>query len=145
MRVLVTGHDGYIGTVLVPLFQRAGHDVVGLDSGLFAGCTFGAEPRPIPALRRDLRDVAEADLRGFDAVVHLAAISNDPLGNLNPDCTFSINHRASLRLARCARGSGVRRFLYASSCSIYGAASPEDLLDETAEFRPITQIGRAHV
>jgi nucleoside-diphosphate-sugar epimerase len=138
MRVLVTGCDGYIGAVMVPLLQRAGHDVVGLDSYLFEGCELGEYRPSAPSLRRDLRDVEAAELRGFDAVVHLAGISNDPLGNLDPDLTFAINHRATLRLAEQARAAGARRFLYASSCSVYGAASPEAVLDEAAELGPLT-------
>jgi nucleoside-diphosphate-sugar epimerase len=145
MRVLVTGHDGYIGAVMVPALQRAGHEVVGLDSYLYEGCELGPFRSTAPALRCDLRDVDASLLRGFDAVVHLAAISNDPLGNLNADCTFAINHRGSLQLARAAREAGVRRFLYASSCSVYGAASPDAVLDETAEFSPITPYAESKV
>ncbi len=145
MRVLVTGHDGYIGTVMVPMLQAAGHDVVGLDSFLFDGCDFGAPPAPVPAIRRDIRDVEPADLEGFDAVVHLAAVSNDPVGDLNPECTYEINHRASVRLARLAREAGVERFLYSSSCSVYGASSTEDVLTERAPFRPVTPYGTSKV
>ncbi len=145
MRVLVTGHDGYIGTVLCPLFRKAGHDVVGLDSGLFSDCSFGDAAEEVPALRKDVRDVEAGDLVGFDAVVHLAAISNDPLGDLNPDCTFDINHRASIRLAERARDAGVPRFLYSSSCSVYGASSPDDVLTEEAAFRPVTPYGESKV
>jgi len=145
MRVLVTGHDGYIGTVMVPLLQRAGHDVHGLDSGLFAKCVFGDDPPPPPSLRKDIRDVTAADLDGFDAVIHLAAISNDPLGDLNPDCTYDINHRASVTLAEAAKQAGVSRYLYSSSCSVYGASSPDDVLDEQASFNPVTPYGVSKV
>jgi nucleoside-diphosphate-sugar epimerase len=143
MRVLVTGHDGYIGTVLVPLFQQAGHTVVGLDSGLFSECVFGEDGAAVECLQRDLRDVEPADLRGFDAVVHLAGISNDPLGDLNPACTYDINHEASVRLAEAAKASGVRRFLFSSSCSIYGAGGMDDILTEEAPFRPVTPYGES--
>ena len=145
MRVLLTGHGGYIGAVLGPALRSAGHEVVGFDSGLFAECSFGADPPELPAVRRDLRDVEERDLFDFDAVIHLAAISNDPLGNLNPACTYEINHRASVRLAEVAKRSGVSRFLYASSCSVYGAAGPDDVLDETAAFSPITPYAESKV
>jgi len=145
MRVLVTGNDGYIGAVMVPWLQRAGHDVIGLDSYLFEGCDLGQHRPSVPSLRCDLRDVGAPELRGFDAVVHLAAISNDPLGDLNPECTFAINHWASVRLAECARAAGVRRFLYASSCSVYGAASPDAILDESAELGPITPYAESKV
>ena len=145
MRILVTGHDGYIGTVLAPLFKAAGHDVVGLDSGLFSACVFGKDIQPFPAQRKDLRDVVVADLEGFDAVVHLAAISNDPLGDLNPSCTYEINHEASIHLARCAKKAGVERFLYSSSCSVYGASSPDDVLGEDAKFNPVTPYGESKV
>jgi nucleoside-diphosphate-sugar epimerase len=137
VRVLVTGHKGYIGTVLVPMLLDAGHDVVGLDSDLFRACTFRSDVREVPELRLDLRDVERRHLEGFSAVIHLAALSNDPLGDLNPDITYEINHFASVRLAELAKRAGVSRFLYSSSCSSYGKAG-EDVLDETAELRPIT-------
>src|ERR1700733_14096330 len=102
MRVLITGHQGYIGAVAVPMFQAAGHDVVGLDIGLFTNCTFGEEPSVIPEIRKDLREIERADLEGFDAVVHFAALSNDPLGNIDPQLTYDVNHLASVNLARLA-------------------------------------------
>lgn len=145
MRVLMTGHEGYIGSVMAPWLAAAGIEVHGLDSGLFAGCDFGTPPPTIPARRIDLRDVSAEHLAGFDAVVHLAAISNDPLGNLNPRCTYQINHEASVRLAERAREAGVSRFLYSSSCSVYGAASPDDVLDESASFSPVTPYAESKV
>lgn len=145
MRVLITGHEGYIGAVMAPMLRDEGFDVVGLDSGLFADCDFGSQPSGIPGIRRDLRDITPADVEGFDAVIHLAAISNDPLGNLNPDCTYAINHRASVRLAELAKQVGVERFLYSSSCSVYGAASPDDVLDENADFSPVTPYAESKV
>lgn len=145
MRVLVTGHHGYIGSVLVPMLQSAGHDVHGLDSGLFSAHSLGPEPAAIPELLNDVRDVTANDLRGFDAIMHLAGISNDPLGDLNPDCTYEINHLASVRLARLAKEAGVPRFLFASSCSLYGAASEHEILDESATFRPVTPYAESKV
>jgi len=145
MRVLLTGHDGYVGAVMAPMLLAERHEIVGLDSALFAGCDFGAYQPALPTLRLDLRDVTARDLAGFDAVIHLAALSNDPLGDLNPGCTYEINHRASVRLATLAREVGVERFLYASSCSVYGAASPDEVLDETATFSPVTPYGRSKV
>ena len=144
MRVLVTGHEGYVGAVLAPLLCSAGLDVTGLDTGFFARCAFGASPPQIPALRMDVRDVAPADLQRFDAVIHLAALSNDPLGNLNPATTFAINHVASVRLARLAKRCGVPRFVFASSCSLYGAAG-EAMLREDAAFNPVTPYGESKV
>ena len=136
-RVLVTGHQGYLGTVMVPVLRDAGHDVMGLDNGYFADCVLGPEPVDPPNLPVDLRDVTAEHLRGFDAVIHLAALSNDPLGSLAPEITFDINHHASVRLAHAAKEAGVSRFLYASTCSVYGAAG-RDLVGEDAELNPIT-------
>jgi nucleoside-diphosphate-sugar epimerase len=144
MRVLVTGDDGYIGAVLTPMLLRAGHHVTGLDSRLFEDCRFGPPPMPVAALRKDIRDVEAGDLVGFDAVIHLAALSNDPLGDLDPECTFAINHQASVRLARLAREAGVGRFLFSSSCSLYGVAGTE-LVREDASFNPVTPYGTSKV
>jgi nucleoside-diphosphate-sugar epimerase len=144
MRVLITGHNGYIGSVLAPLVQAAGHDVVGLDTFLFEGGTFGEDNSPIDALRMDLRDVQVADLRGFDAVIHLAALSNDPLSDVNPKCTYDINHLGSVRLARLAKAAGVPRLIFASSCSLYGVAGDE-MLTESAAFHPVTPYGESKV
>jgi nucleoside-diphosphate-sugar epimerase len=147
MRVLVTGHDGYIGHVLVPMLRARGHDVTGLDSFLFEGCGFddAGEAQPaVPAIRKDIRDVEVDDLRGFDAVLHLAGISNDPLGDLSPAATYDVNHRASVRLAELAKAAGVPRFVFSSSCSNYGAAG-HAFLDETAPFHPITPYAESKV
>ena len=140
MRVLVAGHDGYIGTVLVPVFQEAGHEVTGLDCGWYRECTFGAPPPDVPAIWKDVRQATIEDLRGFDAVVHLASISNDPVGDLNPDATMDVNLRGTVLLARVAKQAGVPRFLFSSSCSLYGAAG-DDILSEDAEFNPVTPYG----
>jgi nucleoside-diphosphate-sugar epimerase len=137
MRVLVTGHRGYIGCVMVPMLQAAGHEVVGLDSDLFEQCTFGAGLPDVVSIRKDLREVEPGDLTGFDAVAHLGGLSNDPMGDLNPAVTYDINHHASVRLAQLAKAAGVPRFLFSSSCSNYGAAG-ETPVDETAELKPIT-------
>jgi nucleoside-diphosphate-sugar epimerase len=144
MRVLMSGHAGYIGSVMAPVLKAAGHQVVGLDTFYFGDCTLGELPEEVPSLRRDIRDVALEDLRGFDAVVHLAALCNDPLGDLNASWTFDINHHASVRLATLARDAGVGRFVYASSCSMYGAAG-DDVLTEDAPLRPITHYAVSKV
>ncbi len=144
MKVLVTGHEGYIGCVLVPLFQDAGHDVTGLDNGLFRGCDFEPPLSDCPTLDLDIRDVEPQHLEGFDAVVHLAGISNDPLGDLNPRGTYDINHEASVRVARAAKAARVARFLHSSSCSLYGAAGDAPI-DETAAFNPVTPYGESKV
>ncbi len=144
MNVLVTGHSGYIGCILVPLLRRAGHTVTGLDSGLFDGCDFSAPELGIREIAIDLRDVEIEHLRGFEAVIHLAGLSNDPLGDLDPECTYAINHRASVRLAELAKAAGVERFLHSSSCSLYGAAG-DDLVDEDAAFHPVTPYGESKV
>jgi nucleoside-diphosphate-sugar epimerase len=145
MRILLTGHEGYVGSVMTSFLLEAGHYVVGLDTRLFGGCDFGEYKSPIPRLRCDLRDATAWELEGFEAVIHLAAISNDPLGNLNPQCTYDINHLASISLAKAAREAGVERFVYSSSCSVYGAASPDDVLDEKASFSPVTPYAESKV
>jgi nucleoside-diphosphate-sugar epimerase len=142
MKILMTGHKGYIGSVMAPHFREAGHTVVGLDNFLFDGCTFGAAPAALPAHRVDLRDVRPQHLEGFDAVVHLAALSNDPLGDFNRQCTYDINHHASVRLAVLAKEAGVPRFIYSSSCSLYGVAG-DDLVTEEAPFNPVTPYGES--
>lgn len=146
MRVLVTGNLGYIGTVLTPMLLQSGFDVAGLDSDLYARCTFaeGGEIAEVPQISKDVRDIEVDDLRGIDAVVHLAALSNDPLGNLDPDLTYDINHRASVRLATLAKEAGARRFVMASSCSNYGKAG-EEMLDETGALNPVTAYGESKV
>jgi nucleoside-diphosphate-sugar epimerase len=145
MRVLVTGSDGYIGHVLVRHLMAAGHEVIGLDCGLYAGCDLpGQTPPRVRTIVKDVRAVERGDLDGIEAIVHLAALSNDPLGNLDPELTYAINHRASLRLAELARDVGVGRFLFASSCSNYGAAG-DDYLDETARLAPVTAYAESKV
>ena len=146
MLVLVTGHLGYIGTVLTPMLVNAGHKVTGLDSDLYSRCTYaaGGEICEVATIRKDVRDVEAADLVGFDAVLHLAALSNDPLGNLKPGLTDEINHRASVRIAELAKRAGVRRFVLASSCSNYGQAG-EEMIDETGALNPVTAYGESKV
>ena len=140
--VLVTGHTGYIGAVLMPLLHEAGYTVVGLDIGLFNDSEVGARVSAWPSLTRDIRDVKVSDLHGFDAVIHLAALSNDPLGEINPVTTYSINHLGALHLAKTARKAGVGRFLFSSSCSLYGSAG-NDVVDETSELHPVTPYGES--
>jgi nucleoside-diphosphate-sugar epimerase len=146
MRVLVTGHLGYIGTVLTPLLVRAGHEVVGLDSDLYSRCTYpaGGQIIDVTTIRKDVRDTAVEDFVGFDGVVHLAALSNDPLGDLKPGLTDEINHHASVRIATLAKEAGVHRFVFASSCSNYGQAG-EAMIDETGELNPVTAYGESKV
>src|SRR6266404_281005 len=144
MKVLLTGHKGYIGAVAAPLLQEAGHEVVGLDTDLFSGCDFGNPNPEIPELRRDLRDLSQSDFEGFEAVVHLGALSNDSLGNLDPKLTYDINHRASVQLAELVKAAGVSRFVFSSSCSTYGAAG-DAFLDETVALNPVTPYGESKV
>jgi len=145
VRVLLTGHDGYIGTVLVPMLQGRGHEGVGMDSMLFEPCSFGARmSKPDAEYRLDIRDAQPEHLEGVDAVIHLAGMSNDPAGDLNPEATYETNHRASSRLGELAKVAGVNRFLFSSSCSTYGAHG-DDFLDEHAEFLPVTPYGESKV
>src|SRR5215471_12768579 len=144
MKILLTGHKGYIGAVAVPMLHSAGHEVVGFDTDLFEGCEFGDGLEHIPEIRKDLRDLAASDLEGFDAVIHLAALSNDPLGNLDGNLTYDVNHKASVHLAELAKQAGVQRFVFSSSCSTYGAAG-DDFLDENASLNPVTPYGESKV
>src|SRR5580704_10031808 len=144
MKVILTGHKGYIGSVAAPMLLAAGHEVVGLDSDLYGGCDFGKPFPAIPELRKDLRDVTATDFKGFDAILHFAALSNDPVGDLNANLTYDINHLASVRMAEAAKAAGVKRFIFSSSCSTYGAAG-DDLLDETADLNPVTPYGESKV
>jgi len=137
MRVMVTGNLGYIGTVMAPLLRAHGYNVVGLDSDFYEDCGFGDAPPSIATRRKDIRDVEVSDLKGFDAVIHLAALSNDPLSDFNPQITYDINYKASLKLAQLAKTAGVQRFLFSSSCSVYGEARTE-ILTEEAVPSPIT-------
>lgn len=145
MHVLLTGHQGYLGTVMAPLLAEAGHLVTGLDSGLFADCVLGPAPIDPEGHQVDLRDVTPQQVAGFDAVIHLGALSNDPLGSLAPDLTYAVNHQASVRLARLAKDAGVGRFLYASTCSVYGASGSDALVDEDAPLRPVTPYAESKV
>jgi len=144
MRIFVTGHRGYIGVVLTRLLQESGHEVFGCDSDLYERCSFapGGPIPDVPWIRKDIRAIETADLLGFDAVLHLAGLSNDPLGDLNPDVTYDINHRASVRLAETAKRAGVGRFVFSSSCSTYGRAG-DDFIDETGELNPVTPYGES--
>ena len=144
MKVLLTGHQGYIGSVASQMLTAAGHDTVGLDTNLFAGCDCGAPAPQIPEICRDIRNVTIADLEGFEAIIHLAALSNDPLSNLDPTLTYEINHLASVRLAELAKQAGVSRFIFSSSCSTYGSAGDE-FLDETAALNPVTPYAESKV
>lgn len=146
MRVLLTGYNGYIGTVMAPILLEAGHEVIGLDTDLFAGSTFGEEniTRSISSIRKDIRDIDISDLMGCEAIIHLAGLSNDPMGDLNPGLTYEINHLSSVRLAELAKSAGIERFIFASSCSNYGAAG-DSVLTEEAGFNPVTPYGMSKV
>jgi len=147
MRILVTGHQGYLGSVLVPRLLDSGHTVIGLDVGYFDTGTLGPVPPAVQTLRLDLRDVTAEDVAGVrpEAVMHLAALCNDPLGNLDPDLTYDVNHRSTVRLAQAAKAAGVPRFLFSSSCSLYGTSADGAPLDESAEFAPVTPYGHSKI
>lgn len=145
MKLLVTGHHGYIGSITVPVLEAAGHEVTGLDSLLYEGCDLYPADGPPTALAVDIRDVEPKHLDGFDAVVHLAALSNDPLGDLDRELTIAINFEATLRVARAARDAGVRRFVFASSCSMYGASDSGQAVDESAPLKPLTAYAESKV
>ncbi len=144
MRILVTGHRGYIGTVLIPMLLEHGHDVVGLDTDWFEQCTFTGTIPEVESIRKDVRDIQRSDVLGFDAIIHLAGLSNDPMGDYRPMITEEINEFASVELARIAKDAGVKRFLFASTCSNYGAGG-QDFLTEKAAFNPVTPYGVSKV
>lgn len=143
-RILITGHNGYLGSVMVPLLQQAGYQVVGLDTGYFRACTLGVDNSSVPEITKDLRAIEPSDLQGFDAVIHLAALSNDPIGNLNADWTRQINADGTLRLAAMAKAAGIRRFLFSSSCIMYGMSEAE-VVDENSPLAPQTEYARSKV
>jgi nucleoside-diphosphate-sugar epimerase len=145
MRILLTGHHGYIGSVTGPLLRAAGHEVTGLDTFFYEGCDLRDEPDGIPAQRLDLRDADPAGLAGHDAVVHLAALSNDPLGDVSPELTKAINFEATVRLARAAKEAGISRFVFSSSCSMYGASDQKRAVDESAPLKPLTAYAESKV
>ncbi len=145
MKVLVTGNLGYIGTVLTPKLVSRGHEVKGYDCDFYKNCTFGNyKINHIETLNKDVRDVELKDVKGYDAIIHLAALSNDPLGNINPELTYDINYRSSLRFARLAKIAGVKRFIFSSSCSNYGAGG-KDFLNEDSMLNPVTPYGESKV
>ena len=144
MKVLVTGHQGYIGSVATPVLVAAGHEVTGLDTGFYRGCDLGGGPDSLPTLELDIRDVTADDLQGVEAIVHFAGLSNDPLGDLDPELTHEVNYRATVELARAAREAGVSRFLFASSCSMYGA-SEQERVTEDFPLQPLTAYAESKV
>jgi nucleoside-diphosphate-sugar epimerase len=146
MKILLTGHHGYIGSIVTDVLREAGHEVVGLDTLYYEGCDLNGDgARGVETLRVDIRDVLPEDLDGFDAVAHFAALSNDPLGDLSPDLTSAINFRATVRLAEAAKLAGVRRFVFSSSCSMYGASASEGGVDEKAPLQPLTAYAESKV
>jgi nucleoside-diphosphate-sugar epimerase len=145
MKILLTGSHGYIGAVTGRVLVDAGHDVTGLDAYLYEGCDLGPDDPAHAAIPKDVRDVGPDELGLYDAIVHLAALSNDPIGELSPELTRAINFEATVDLARAAREAGVRRFVFASSCSMYGASDTDALVDESAPLRPLTAYAESKV
>ena len=145
MRILVTGTDGYLGCLLAPSLVRRGHDVAGLDTGFYrTGWLYDGVDTTVATTHKDIRDIERADLEGFDAIVHMAELSNDPVGALSPTITYEINHQASVRLAKLAKEAGIERFVYMSSCSVYGVATGSDVT-ETSPVNPQTAYGECKV
>ena len=144
MHVLVTGHRGYIGSVMLPMLLSEGFEVTGLDSDLYSTCSYGKEPPSCREITKDIRDVTVMDLRGVDAVIHLAGLSNDPLSDLDPPLTYDINHEGTIHLAKIAKAAGVPRFIFSSSCSNYGSAG-EDWVNEESDLNPVTPYGHSKV
>lgn len=142
VKVLVTGHLGYVGTLLTPLLVHAGHRVTGIDTDLYQTSNFGELPQPVESLKKDIRDLQASDLKGYDGLIHLAGLSNDPLGDLDPQLTMDINHLAAVKLAELAKQQGIQRMVLASTCSVYGAAG-EDWVDETARYNPVSHYAVA--
>jgi len=145
MKVLVTGNNGYIGNVMCPMLLAEGFDVVGLDSNYFQDCEFEKPKSKVKQIVKDIRDVELADFEGIDAVIHLAGLSNDPIGELNPGITEKINLNASVRCAELAKRSGVARFVFASSCSVYGIAEEGKAIDETGKLNPVTAYAKSKI
>jgi nucleoside-diphosphate-sugar epimerase len=145
MKILVTGHDGYIGSIMVPMLIAQGHEVIGIDTKFYEKCIFGEHIVKIIETRKDIRDIKKSDLKGYNAIIHLAALSNDPLGDLKPEITYEINYEASVNLAENAKKAGVKRFLLSSTCSVYGGASEGELLTEKSQVNPLTPYADSKV
>jgi nucleoside-diphosphate-sugar epimerase len=145
MHLLISGHNGYLGRVMARFLEQRGHSVVGLDTGFYNDCCFGPKEAAPKTIAHDTRDVTIEQLKGFDALIHLAALSNDPLGELAPEWTDEINHKATVRLAKLARDAGIKRFLFSSSCSMYGTATKDGPITEDAPLRPLTQYATSKV
>jgi nucleoside-diphosphate-sugar epimerase len=145
-KIIVTGHQGYIGIHLVELLSEAGYEVLGIDTNYFGkDCEFFEPGIHISELRKDIRQIEEKDIKGAYAICHLAGLSNDPMGELNPELTYDINFKASVRLAQIAKKAGIERFMFSSSCSMYGISDGKNSLDETASFNPITAYAKSKV